>query len=238
MPAGETLFRMNDVRGARGARVEWRAVLLATALVPMLSTCGSSGGGSCGKVAPCGGDITGNWTITDACVSNSALMAQLTQLIPNCTTATATATGVHATGSASFNADMTYTVTETLSASGQAKIPPECVQVAGLTLSCDQVDQLVQGILATNPMGVQSAHCSGSGTCTCDVTLAPTTTNEMGTYTTSGTTLTTTTNTGTVNTVSYCVQKNELHMTVVNPTMPTDAMGHVNTDADTVFKKQ
>jgi hypothetical protein len=212
--------------------------LLATALAPVLSTCGSSGSGSCGKVAPCGGDITGNWTISDACVSNTAVMMQITQFVPNCTTVTASAGSVHATGSASFNADMTYSLTETLTASGKAKVPPECLQTGGITLTCAELDQVLQALIAANSVPVTSAHCSGSGSCDCDVTLAPTTTTEMGTYATTGTTLTTTASTGTVNAIGYCVQKNELHMAAVDATMPTNAMGQPNIDADTVFKKQ
>jgi Na+-transporting NADH:ubiquinone oxidoreductase subunit NqrF len=132
---------------------------------------------------------------------------------------------------------MTYTLTETLSASGHATVPPTCLQTAGITLTCDQVDQLLQALIAANSIPVKSAHCAGSGSCECDVTLAPTTTNEMGTYATSGTTLTTTSSTSAVNSIGYCVQKNELHMPAIDVTMPTDAMGNPNISSDTVFRK-
>jgi hypothetical protein len=209
------------------------------ALASMLSACGSSSGnGSCGKVNPCGGDITGDWTITGACVSNEAATMQIASILPGCTTAMVTSTSVKASGSASFDANMSYTLTRTLTSSGKATIPPSCLMVAGVMLSCAAADALIQQYIATNPMGVQSAHCSGTDTCVCDVTLAPTTTTEMGTYATAGTAVTLTTSTGTVGVADYCVQKGELHITVVNATMPVDAMGNVNADADTVFKKK
>jgi hypothetical protein len=213
-------------------------VLFSIVAAPLLSTCGSSGGGSCGKVAPCGGDIVGSWTITGACVNNGAVTMQIAQLLPGCTTATGSVSNVHATGSASFNTDMTYTLTETLSASGQATIPPSCLQVSGFSITCADADLLLQQVIVTMPTGIQSAHCSGSSSCVCDFTLSPTTTNETGTYTTTGTTLATTADTGTVNSIDYCVQKNALHMVAVDTTMPMGPMGQVNIDADTVFKKQ
>jgi len=229
--AGATLVRMTSAG-------RWGLLLLSVAAAPVLSTCGSSSGGSCGKVAPCGGDIVGNWTITGACVNNAAVTMQIAQVLPGCTTATGSTSSIHATGSASFNTDMTYTLTETLSASGQATIPPSCLQVSGFNITCAEADLLLQQFIATTPMGIQSAHCSGTQSCVCDFTLAPTTTSETGTYSTTGTTLITTANTGTVNSVDYCVQKNELHMVAVDTTMPMGPMGQVNIDADTVFRKQ
>ena len=226
---GATLARM---------RVATRFLLSSLVLAPLVSACGSSSGlGSCGKVSPCGGDITGNWTIKGACVSDATVTMQVAQILPNCPSLTATATAVHASGSMSFDANMTYTLNETLSSSGQAMVPPSCLMVAGVTLTCAAADALIQQYIAANPMGVQSAHCTGSTTCVCDVTLAPTTTTETGTYTTSGTTVTTTSSTGTVGAADYCVQKNELHMMRVNAAMPTDSMGNVNTDVDTVLTK-
>jgi len=215
---------------------EWRTFLLSVALVPILSTCGSSSGSSsCGKLQPCGGDIVGNWTIADACVSNTTVTMQVGRILSNCPSLTATASGVHATGSVSFNTDLTYTVTETLTTSGQATIPASCLQSGGTTLTCAQLDQRFQQIIAANSMDLQSAHCSGSGSCVCDVTLAPMTTNETGTYVADGVILNTTNTANVLNIFDYCVQKNDLHMILIDGS--TDAMGNLNITADTVFKK-
>jgi len=222
-----------------GMRVATK-VLIYLAMAPILSACGSSSGnGSCGKVAPCGGDVTGNWTITGSCVSNEAASMQIAQILPNCTTAMVTSASEHATGSVSFDANMNYTFMETLTTSGQATIPPSCLQVAGVTLSCAAADALIQQYIATNPMGVQSAHCTGSTTCVCNVTLAPQIISHSGTYNTLGSPiLTLNASDGTVYGTDYCVQKNELHLMQVNAAMPTDSMGLPNIDADTVFTKK
>jgi hypothetical protein len=212
----------------------WTAVLLALAAAPILSTCGDKAAGSCGKVAPCGGDVVGSWTISGACANAMSLAMQV---VPNCPTATATASSIHATGSATFNMDLTYTLSETLTVSASGTVPAECLVYAGLTLTCAQFDELIQAYIASDPSMVQSAHCAGGMTCSCSFVLAPQTRTETGTYYTSGTALTTLTNT-TGSVTDYCVQKNELHMVSVNTTMPMGPMGQVNIDADTVFTKQ
>ena len=99
--------------------------------------------------------------------------------------------------------------------------------MSGVTLTCAQLDQSIQTVLTQSPGTYQSAHCSGSSSCTCTFVLAPQTTSETGTYTTSGTTITTTDSTGTSSSSSYCVQGNELHMLQVDMTM---AMGKVQAD--------
>jgi len=212
----------------------WKAVVLALAAAPILSACGDSGGGSCGKVAPCGGDIVGDWTISGACANTASLAMQI---IPNCPTATATASSIHATGSASFNPDMTYSLSETLTVSASGTVPSSCLMYAGFMLTCADFNLLIQEYVAMNPTMVQSATCAGGDTCNCSFTLAPQTRNETGTYLTTGTELSTTVN-GVLYGTAYCVQKNELHMVSVNTTMPMGPMGQVNIDADTVFKKQ
>jgi hypothetical protein len=130
---------------------------------------------------------------------------------------------------------MTYSVTETISsASITETIPTSCFTTSGVTPTCAQLDQSIQALVTQSPDTYQSAHCSGGSTCTCTFTLAPQTTSETGTYTTSGTTITTTTDsTGASSSSPYCVQGNEFHMLSVDMTM---AMGKVQTDL--VFTKK
>jgi len=212
----------------RGLRGLFLSVSLS-ALVSTVSSCGG-GSGSCGKVQPCGGNVVGTYNISGACFDNAALTMDIGM---DCPGATVNISGLKVSGNASFNADLTYSVNETISASLSETIPPSCLTTNGVTLTCAQLDQSIQAVLVQNPGTYQSAHCSGSSTCTCTFTLAPQTMSETGTYTTSGTTITTTDSTGASDSSSYCVQGNELHMVQVDMTM---AMGKIQ--GDLVFTKK
>jgi hypothetical protein len=203
-------------------------VVLPAALALSLSACGD-GIGSCGKVQPCGGDVVGTYTIATACYGNATMDMPV---IEGCPQATASVTSLGVSGSASFNADRTYAVSETIMGSASQTIPASCLTMDGLTLTCMQLDQLFQQLAAENPE-IQSIRCSGSSSCTCTFTLAPMTITESGTYTTSGTTLTLTDTAGGVSSSSYCVQGDELHLLSVDMTMP---MGTIQ--ADTVLIKR
>jgi hypothetical protein len=201
------------------------------ALASILSSCGG-GGGSCGKVTPCGGDVVGSYTITAGCINNAALNMQLGSTSTSCPGLSVSVSGTNVTGSGSFNADMTYTVTETVKLSAVETIPTSCLSQSGVTLTCAQLDQALQQEIASGSTTISSGHCSGTSSCTCSFTIPAQTTTETGTYTTSGTTITMTPSTGTTSSDSYCVQGNELHVMSVDMTMP---MGTVT--ADIVFKK-
>ncbi len=203
--------------------------ILAMTLVPLVSSCGGSSG-SCGKVQPCGGDVVGNYSISAACINSAAINMEL-QI--DCPGASVNYGSLRVSGTGSFNADMTYSIAETVSATITENIPASCLSEGGLTVTCAQLDALFQDALASDPnSGIQSAHCSGSSSCSCSFVLNASTTNETGTYTTSGTTLTTTSSTGAVSSNAYCVQGSELHVISVDMTMP---MGPIQ--ADIVFKK-
>jgi hypothetical protein len=203
----------------------------SAALASMLMSCGGgSGVASCGKVAACGGDVVGNYTIAGACFNNAALNMQI---VADCPGASVNVSGVSASGSASFNADLTYTLTETMTVTATETIPPSCLTQGALTLTCAQVDQLLQQEVATDPTTFQSAHCSGSSTCTCTFKTAAQTNTETGTYTISGTTLITTSSAGSVSSSAYCVKDNALHVMEVDMTMP---MG--TAQADIVLTKK
>jgi hypothetical protein len=199
------------------------SVLFSAALGLTMFSCGG-GSGSCGKVQPCGGDVVGNYNVSAACFDNAALTMQIGM---DCPGASANISGLNVSGNGSFNADGTYSITETVSASVSETIPPSCLTMSGITLTCAQLDQALQQLLIQSPGTYQSAHCSGSTSCTCTFVLAAQTTTDTGTYTTSGTTITTTDSAGTSSSSSYCVQGNEFHMLQVDMTM---AMGKVQAD--------
>jgi hypothetical protein len=205
-------------------------LFLSLTLASGVSSCGG-GSGSCGKVAACGGDVVGSYTISAGCINNAALNMAIGSS-SSCPGLTLSASGVSVTGSGSFNADMTYTTTETVKLSAVETIPTSCFSTSGITPTCAQLDQELQTEIASGSSSISSGHCSGASTCTCTLTLPAQTMTETGTYTTSGTTITMTSSTGKVSTDSYCAQGNELHIMSVDMTMPMGAV-----QADIVFKK-
>ena len=48
-------------------------VVLSLALAPIVSACGGGMAGAAAKVAPCGGDVIGNWTVSGACFNSAAV---------------------------------------------------------------------------------------------------------------------------------------------------------------------
>lgn len=185
--------------------------------VVALAGCGSSSGGSCGKVAACGGDIVADWTIADICLaaSGTALFGDF------CPSGTLDAAGLTATGMASYRADMTYSATITMAGSMALVLPESCLTSGGVTLTCAQFDQAFQYQLAMNPdPSIQSASCAGSGSCRCTLQLTPQTGGGSGTYSTSGTTLIE----NGAPAGDYCVQGNELHLLTASMDMGSFAL--------------
>lgn len=180
-----------------------------------LVACSSSSSGadsnaasSCGKVAPCGGDIVGSWKIVASCAQ-----APSTTGDPCSNGGTVQAVSVAASGTATFNADMTYSVDVAESDSETVDVPLSCLSVNGVAGSCAD---LAMAIGSVAPDAGTTASCTTAGAnCSCTVSEAGTTFDETGTYTVSGTAFTTMQGTG-ANTGtgggSYCVQGNTLHI--------------------------
>ena len=145
----------------------------------------------------------------------------------DCPGASANISGLNVSGTGSFNADVTYSITETVSASVSETIPPSCLTMSGVTLTCAQLDQALQHAPHAEPGNVPVGALLGQQLLHLHLRPRPQTTTETGTYTTSGTTITTTDSTGTSSSSPYCVQGNELHMLQVDMTM---AMGKVQAD--------
>lgn len=176
--------------------MSWASVVgLFAALAPL--GCGSSGG-TCANTAACGGAVVGTWTITSSCVSESASM-----LDSQCPTATASSSGLTITGSITYNADGTYASTSTVSGTIHVTLPPSCLTSNGVTLTCNQINQLFQ----SNPTPGVTLNCTGSTSCDCRETLSAQTSSETGTYTTTAAGLLTDTPTGgTASETDYCVK--------------------------------
>ena len=159
------------------------------------------GGPAC-TVAACGGNIVGNWNMTEICADKSVFMeAFLGGLMGQCPGANVGAVTFTPSGSLAFNADSTYSVNFTISGTVVMNIPSSCLQGA----TCADLGAALAGEFAGDPT-VQSASCSGSGTCACPIVLTPDQTSEAGTYTVSGSTLLTTPTGGTAESLEYCVK--------------------------------
>ena len=197
--------------------------------------CGGSGGlsngGSCGTVQPCGGAIAGSWKVTSSCFFDNSLFGiDATQICP---TATIDATASTVAGSATYDADMTYSMNVATTPIFTMTIPSSCF-TSGVT--CADVGPLV---MADQTADVKTITCATSGTnCVCHVVSNTQTDMETGSYSTAGTTLTSGPSADNQEGDPYCVEGNQLHIIDVETTMSMGAMGKVTIGADIVLTKQ
>jgi hypothetical protein len=84
---------------------------------------------------------------------------------------------------------MTYTLNETVTLSASETLPASCLTQDGLTLTCAQVDALLQSAILQDPTVFKSATAREQQL-HLHVHARPQTMTETGTYTTAGTTLT------------------------------------------------
>jgi hypothetical protein len=207
-------------------KLRWFGTGVAMWALAGLAGCGSGSGGSCGMVAPCGGDIVAEWTIVDACLSANGGGEIFGDFCP---IATIDTSGLNASGTASYRADMTFSAMMTMSGSMAFILPESCLTMNGITITCLQLDQSVKNAMMMDPdPSIQSISCAGSGSCRCTAVMTPQTTAGSGTYATSGTSLL---ENGT-DASEYCVQGNELHLMT-----GSTAMGSFELTGDIVLTK-
>jgi len=194
-----------------------RSIVIGSAiLAAAVASCGSSHP-TCG-VQPCGGDVVGDWKASSACANRALLNEQfLSSIMGYCPDATLGAVTIKPAGTMSLRTDLTYTAALTMDATAVVNIPSSCL--AGQ--SCAAVSVLLQSALV-GQMGIQSANCTGSGSCNCTFKINSPVENSAGTYTTAGTVLSLLATTGTATTGGgdYCVKDKSLHLVTVDTTMP------------------
>jgi hypothetical protein len=190
---------------------------------------GGAGGGSCGKVQPCGGNPIGTWKFTRQCTTSAeGFMNAL------CPTATFSPADLNATGTATFSPDFTYTLSLTLAGTVQAKVPASCLMQGPFMLTCATVGPLIQTALASDPESpVTSVTCTGSSDCSCMMGISISN-DESGTWAVNGTKLARNGSGGD----DFCVQGSELHLLTANAGMPAGSMGQVEITSDVVAVKQ
>jgi hypothetical protein len=193
------------------------------ACVLLLAGC-VGGGDSCGRVQPCGGDVAGDWTIAGMCGTEGVMS------VSSCPAATGTASETWS-GTLTFDASMTYATNLTVSGTASVTYPQSCLTASGVTLSCAQLGQGLQMELMANPGMFQSAHCTGTSSCVCTLTLDSRPMMDSGTYTTSGTQLATS---GTLGSRPYCVKGSDLHLLTVDATAAAGPIGSLVITGDLV----
>lgn len=182
-----------------------RALILVFGLG--VAGCGSdNNGASCGEASACGGDVTGKWKITSSCLNGAVNPANM-----DCPGITTDVKGLSNAGNITFNADKTYQSSVTISGSLQMKVPASCLKQQSVTLTCAQLQQSLE---ADADSGFASVSCTGSTDCSCSIALEPTTTEETGTYSTSGGTLAQTADGGTSEETDYCVKGKTLTVSI------------------------
>ena len=208
------------------------AAFLSLVLASCGGETGSGGGGGCGPVEDaCGGDVVGTWRVVTACVGGpsqqtiSTCSEPLTSEIQNATYA----------GTVTFNSDSSYETNVTVSGNSIVTYPAACLPGG---LSCEQLNQSLRQAPTTSD-GVKGTGCAviGGGACRCSFSVQSPPHQTLGSYSTSGNTVTISIN-GRSTTTEYCVQGNKL--TLKQPetaptgsgTIQTDGTGHV------VFAKQ
>jgi hypothetical protein len=171
---------------------------------------GTSAGGTCGGVAPCGGDVVGTWSIVDSCVSANGMFASQKQaLFASFCVGTGTGAVSDDTGTASwagawvFDAGMGYAVSilETVHESFTCD--------DGET--CSALDTKIKAAQQATPT-MQAAACQQvGGACKCTVDWA-TFDDESGGYAAAGTAISLAPTTGApTSQIGYCVKGNTMH---------------------------
>jgi hypothetical protein len=127
---------------------------------------GSGGGAACTDAEPCGGDLTGTWTV-QACSLMVVGMVDVTGLglDPQCTMGTITAGSLQITGSLTFNADMTFTDATTMTGEVTFELGPRCLILSGTETTCEGLNGPVSSVGYKTPIA-----CTPNSTtmgCTC-----------------------------------------------------------------------
>lgn len=198
-----------------------------------LLACGdtSSSSASCDNVDGCGGDVVGTWKVTSSCLSvdTSDMMSD------SCPGLKTTASGYDVTGTATFNADMTFATSLTMTGNVVVTMPKACLTRQGITVTCAQVQQSFEAQIAQPDALFSSGSCKSAsdGGCSCTLAITPRSSTSAGTYSTENGVLTQMHDSGTLGESEYCVKGGKL---TISP-HEGSAMGDSNVTGSIVFGK-
>ena len=180
-----------------------------------------SGGAKCTQTSPCGGDITGEWKIVDFCPDTNKVPQEVKDI---CETATLDYDKANVSGSISYKADKSYSLTSTASGTGYVVLGADCLkQSGGVTLTCKQVEEAIN---QNTKEASQKVSCASSGSgCRCALNLSETATS-TGTYAVSGNGVTLTDKDSKKLESQFCVKGSTLYMSVNLATGSSGGMGY------------
>lgn len=189
---------------------------------------GDADGGSCGKVAACGGNIVADWSIEDICLEGAFETAF------SCPTAKLDISGLSLTGTVSYKADGTYSAATTTGGTMKMTLPEACFSQGGVVADCAKI-----AADANEDKKFETVTCAAAGKgCSCTFALKTESGLETGTYVTAGNALTETSD-GDSNVSGYCVKGNELHITDPSALgMMPNMMGAMTASAGVVLKRK
>jgi len=162
---------------------------------------GSGAPAGCLQAQPCGGEVVGTWTFVGGCVNTDLLVGDLTAQCPAWTTSAT----FDISGTATFGADLSYSLDGAETITITQNIPLSCTGFAGCAdVQADLAASLTDAVVT----------CTGTTTCACVSTQSTPRRVLSGTYAASGSSIVLTQQTpssATRNDV-YCVQGNTLHL--------------------------
>jgi len=211
-----------------------RAGYLGGALTAFAVAAGCGGGnnrGACGTVAPCGGDVTGTWTLVDSCVGGVVANVQ-TSLV--CTsTLDMTLGSSRLSASESFAGAWVFTKSLTY-ASNLSVTDTESFQCGDASVACSMRDAAIKAAVAGDP-SIIDASCSGPDTnCVCTDTKMSVF-SSAGTYSYASNGYQLMFDPNPVFGFSYCVEGDTLHW---NDNGAIDPMTPPGSLPDVVFRRE
>ena len=180
-----------------------------------------TGGGetTCTDVTPCGGEVSGTWTVTSSCLTVGGDL-DMTQFGLNCSS-TPVSGSLQVTGTLTLGSDLQYQDNTHTAGSVQLDLPPECLFLSGTMTTCERMGIVLGSMgyaeISCTPIDPNAPADDPSG-CNCPATidqtggigLAPMFPSASGPYTTDGTTLSLS---GGAEEFSYCVTGATLTLT-------------------------
>jgi hypothetical protein len=180
----------------------WTALLAVSLGGCSSSSSSSNAAATCGKVAPCGGNLVGTWKFVAECdgadsQQNHCAGGTTAQDLETVTQS------VIVSGTVTFNADMTYSIAKDTSDTITVMEPAECL---GFAETCDQLARTM------GPPELVTCADAGNG-CKCTQHPGDVTSYSTGSYTVvREQVLSTSGSSGSALGYNYCVQGDTLHL--------------------------
>ena len=193
---------------------------MAIGMALLLSVLGCGGGGDddgdsngdgsalppySGSFSPCGGDVVGQWQITETAVNESVIRP-----LRSCPDATATWTRFQFAGTLAFGADGTVVSTGTIDQGMQWEVPAACVASTCADFAAGVTGSMQEDL---EPGDTGSFVCSDTGSgCSCELSVSYGEQTDTDTYAVAGSRLTITEPEGDVAEYDFCVTGDTLVM--------------------------